>query len=194
MSYLVTVATYQQVTGDYTTDPVTVSARIEEAQDLLADALDRPLAHGERTETLYPTRDGYLWPKATPITDAGSYTVEGLGLRAVWPNGVDVLTDSLTGGVAVTYSGGWVERTANPSAANRLPRELERDIALAAFALGQQTPSTAIPAGARSVSLGDASISFGADGAPAPGAARVQWSRRTLGYRYRVIGAAACSR
>lgn len=191
MSYLVTVHTYQHVTGDTTTDAITVSARIEEAQELLEDALDRPLAEAERIESMHPTRDGFLWPRATPILAAAGYTIDGLGLRYAWPQAPLIVPT--TTGRFVTYTGGWVERTANPSAPNRLPRELERDIALAAYALGQTSASTAIPAGARSVSLGDAAVTFGPDGAPAPGASRVQWSRRTLAYRYRVVGS-ACSR
>ena len=65
---LVTVARYRAITGDNATPAVTVSAKIELAQELLADALDRELEEAERTETLWPTRDGYLWPSCTPIT------------------------------------------------------------------------------------------------------------------------------
>lgn len=193
MGYLVTVATYRLTTGDHTTDPVTVSALIEQAQDDLADALDRPLEHGSYTETLHPTRDGYLWPKATPITAATGYTIDGLGLRGRF---LGILSDQILGGgscgVSVEYSGGWVERTADPAAANRLPKCIETDLCWAAHAMREQAATSAVPAGARSVSLGDASVTFGPDGAPRPGDARVVWSRRTLGYRYRVIGRTAC--
>lgn len=193
MGYLVTVATYRQTTGDHETDAVTVSALIEQAQEDLADALDRPIEHGSYTETLHPTRDGYLWPKATPITDAGDYRIDGLGLRGRF---LGILGDSILDGggcgVSVTYDGGWVERTANPTEANRLPKCIETDLCWAAHAAREQTATSAVPTGARSVSLGDASITFGPDGAPRPSDTRVTWSRRTLGYRHRVIGRSAC--
>lgn len=192
MGYLVTVATYRQTTGDQATDPVTVSALIEEAQEQLADALDRPLEHGTYTEMLYATRDGSLWPRVTPITEATGYTINGLGLTMAW---LGVLSDPIVNGagcgVSVTYSGGWIERSANPTAANRLPKCIETDLCWAVHALREEPSPLQVPAGARSVSLGDASIAFGPDGAPRPGDARLQWSRRTLGYRHRVIGGSA---
>jgi hypothetical protein len=184
---LVTIARYRAITGDTATDAVTASAAIELAEELLADVLDRELASVERTETLWPTRDGYVWPSCVPITVATGYTIDGDGLVGVlgpaWPD--------ITGSVDVTYTGGWVERTANPTAPNRLPSYLERDLAFAARAL--VAPEVAqYPAGATSVSLGDASVSFGPDGAPAPGSG-VRWSRATLRHRSRTTrGAGGC--
>ncbi|MBP8949638.1 MAG: hypothetical protein KBG73_12420, partial [Candidatus Promineofilum sp.] len=57
--------------------------------------------------------------------------------------------------VSVTYTGGWVERTANPSATNRLPVSLEYDLAHAAYPLaaynplvgGGRTAALVLPAG-----------------------------------------------
>lgn len=181
MTQLVTVARYVAITGDITSPPALVSARIEEAQELLEDELDRPLASAARTERMWPARDGRLWPKAVPITDPGTYTLDGDGLLGVfgpaWPDS--------TGAVDVPYTGGWVERTANPTATNRLPVEIERDLAFAALALKPPPAGiTVAPKGAVSVRLGDAAVNYGPNGAP-KAAEAVQWSRATLRWRYR---------
>ena len=97
---LVTVARYRAITGDTATTASTVTARIEDAVDLLEEVLDRPLESAERTEALTPTRDGKLWPRAVPVTDPGDYTVDGLALKGG-------MFGSTT--FTVTYTGGWVE-------------------------------------------------------------------------------------
>ncbi len=187
MSLLVTIERYQAITGNYDSDSPSISARIEEAQDMLEEALDRGLHAVERTERLVPTRDGWLWPRCVPITVATGYTIDGDGLRGpfgpAWPDE--------TGRVTVTYTGGWVERTANPNATNRLPVYVERDIAFAAFALAAYEPSDHgqivphnFPAGATSVRLGDAAVTFGPDG-PARPEDQIRWSRRTLAWKHR---------
>jgi hypothetical protein len=189
---LVTVARYRAITGDLLTLDVTVTAAIELAEEDLAEALERPLAEGTRTERMIPTRDGWLWPKATPIVDAPDRTINGLGLEPVW-NGWPCRD-----AVDVTYTGGWVERTANPTATNRLPLCIEEDLAWAARR--SMCPDAdgidvdAIPAGATSVRLGDAAVTFAGDGAAGqrPGFERGgrKWSRRTLSYRHRVTRSA----
>lgn len=189
---LLTEARYRAITGDTTTAASAVEDAIEEAEAILADALQRELAEDERTEKLVPTRDGYLWPSCTPITVATGYMIDGYGLAGsfgpAWPDE--------TGRVEVTYTGGWVERTANPSVTNRLPVCIERDLAYAAASIIVAEPVTTTspyPVGATSVRLGDAAVIFGADGAPRRGSDTVVWSRRTLAYRARTIrGAGSC--
>lgn len=182
---LITVARYRAITGDSTTVTSAVSALVEEAEGLLVEALERDLAEATRTELLEPTRDGYLWPSCTPITAATGWTINGNGLIGTfgpgWPD--------QTGRVSTTYTGGWVERTANPTATNRLPAYMERDIAFAAYALGHNTAAATpiYPVGATSVRLGDAAVTFGPDGAPRPGTDVVTWSRRTLSWRNRTV-------
>lgn len=179
---LVTVARYRAITGDTDTTEGIVSARIELAIDRLEEVLDRPLESAERTETLTPTRDGKLWPSAVPVTDPGDYTVDGLALKWAVP-GVDMFGSTT---VDVTYTGGWVERTANPTAVNRLPACIEEDLAWAAWSLGHSDDVVQAPAGATAVQLGDVSVSFGPNGAPGVNRSGIRWSRRTLAYRYRV--------
>lgn len=186
MPLLVTVARYRAITGDTATDAPTVTARIEEAQGLLEEALDRPLEEAERTEAMRPTRDGWLWPRATPIVAADGWTVDGLGLRGSGP--FDVLAwPEPAGTVMVTYTGGWVERTANPAAANRLPDHVERDLAFATQALAPVDVGVVVPAGARSVSVGDVAVTFDTPPDGRPRNDSPQWSRRTFAYRYRPV-------
>lgn len=183
---LVTIARYRAITGDTVTASALVDSAIDEATDLLVDALGREVAAAERTERLEPTRDGWLWPTVVPIVAAPGWTIDGYGLRGPfgpgWPDE--------TGRIEVVYTGGWIERTANPSAANRLPAYIERDIAYAAHTLVHAEPATAAsvyPKGATSVSLGDASVSFGPDGPPSPSADLVTWSRRTLAWASKTV-------
>jgi hypothetical protein len=192
---LVTVLAYQSITGDDTSAGSAVEEWIDRSVAKLEDALDRKIESGERTERMYPTRDGSLWPHAIPITVA--------------PDGLRVDGNRLYGGLFTfgtydpvtghssefTYTGGWVERSANPSAANRLPACIEEDIAIGAWVLGHPQPlavAAQIPAGATSVRLGDAAVSYGPGGAPGARARRIQWSAKTLGYRYVRIGGEPC--
>jgi len=186
---LVTLARYRAITGDQVTDDVTVTGRIEEATELLEGELGRPLEQAERIERMQPTRDGLLWPLATPLAAAADYTIDGHALRgsSPFPLGWDFISGG-TDALEVTYTGGWVERTANPDSAFRLLVHIERDIAFAAQALGRSSTPLAVPAGASSVSLGDASVTFKDGYHPDPADAGVSWSKETLGYRYRRVG------
>lgn len=180
---LLTIARYRAITGDTVTASAVVEDRIAEAVELLEEHLERPLEQAERTERMYPTADGYVWPKALPIIAAAGYTIDGAGLRIIWPNTLFVEADSST--VAVTYTGGWVERTANPDATNRLPSSLERAIAWAAKALGSTDVSELVeglPPGAKTVTLGDLSITFDTTTA-SPAEIRFGRGIRKYGYR-----------
>lgn len=177
---LLTAARYRALTGDETTATAKVEAKIAIAESLLAEALGRTgLEEAEYTEVLYPTRDGYLWPAHLPIVSCTGYTIDGHGLYGTfgpaWPN--------TTGGVTVTLTGGWVERSANPTAANRLPVYIEVDLAEAAQTLLAVGTTSQFPEGATSVRLGDAAVTFGPDGAPSSGLDSVRWSSMTLKWK-----------
>lgn len=190
MSLLVTTARYAIITGDTTTHASAASAAIEDATALLADELGRPdgLDSRERTETMHVGDGGQLRPLAVPVTAAAGYDFDSAAIFGASPDSTPfrgVFGSDLPSTVSVTYTGGFVERTANPSATNRLPVEMERDIAWAAHALLHPL-SASVPAGAASVSLGDASVSFGPGGAPGGGTGGVSWSRATLRWRRRL--------
>lgn len=200
---LVSVSRYQAITGDTTTAASAVSALIEEATEILEEELRRPLDQAERTERMIPTRDGYLWPKATPIITATGWTIDGHGLIGAaafnWPAGIgEGWPFTQAAGVEVTYTGGYVERWANPSAPNRLPLCIERDIATAAQLLGTPVDAGGIgaPPGAKSVKVGDVAVTYGDDGAPGADFRAAQlasvWSRQTRRYTYRVERGMSC--
>lgn len=180
---ILTVDRYRSITGDEDTAASAVSARIEEAVELLEEYLDRPLESAERTETLQPDRRGRLWPRATPISDGGTYEPDGLALIGSSPTWTWGLIDPTTG-VAVTYTGGWTEDT--------LPGCIARDLAYAAYQLEHPRAlgTSEYPAGATSVRLGDAAVTFGSGGAGAVGTGDSDswWSKRTRSYRYAPIG------
>lgn len=190
---LVTVARYKAITGDATLDDAEIASLLADATERLEDALDRKLESAERTERMFPTRDGSLWPHAVPITDGGTYTVDGNRLVGAWHSWPSLVEPAH--GLDVTYTGGYVERTADAEATNRLPICMEEDIAIAAYLLGHPQPlaaQAAVPAGAISASLGDASINYGPKGAPTARTSRITWSSATVRYRYIRIGGEPC--
>lgn len=182
---MITAARYAEITGDTSTAASAVSARIEDAVELLEDYLDRPLALGEVTENLVPDRWGRLWPRATPITDGGDYAVDGLALQSAAPFGwPSFLGTAAT--VSVTYTGGWTDET--------LPTCIERDLAWATYRLlhpSAVAELSSLPAGATSARLGDAALTWGAGGAgaTAPQDTNAWWSKRTRSYRYAPVHA-----
>lgn len=183
---LVTVVRYQAITGDTSTAASAVSALVEDATALAEEDLRRPLEQAERTETMWPDRCGWLWPLAVPLVDGGDYTIDGDGLKPGVTGAVPYFPEP-TASRAITYTGGFLERSANPSASNRLPAHIERDLAWAAYALGHGDELLAgLPTGASSVSVGDLSVSFEA-GAAAQSATdvRIRWSRATMRHKRR---------
>lgn len=193
---VLSVARYRTITGDETSVASAVEARIAEAVDELEEILDRPLEHGEHTEALSPTRDGWLWPRATPIAEVDGYEVSGNGLRSSSPWGWPSIVGADDGSVSVTYTGGWRAHD-DPAVtdADRLPFCIERDLAWAAWRLGRpvDTSLASTPAGASSVRLGDASVTMAAGAAlPGLGSHAGWWSRRTRSYRHQVIGGVLC--
>lgn len=185
MSLLVTVERYRVITGDTTTAASAASAAIEDATSLLSEALGRPeaLKSAERTETMRVDAGGTCRPLAVPVTVAAGYDFDTAALYGASPDSTPfrgLESSDLPATVSVTYTGGWVERTANPTAANRLPASMEVDIAHAAHQLTHPTIGS-VPAGASSVSVGDARVSYGPSGAPS--GADVTWSRQTMRWR-----------
>lgn len=178
---MITAVRYSEITGDTESAASAVTARIEEAQEILEDYLDRPLESDERTEALRPDRHGRLWPRATPISEADGYTIDGLALIGGAPFSIGFVGSDAT--VDVTYTGGWT--------ADTLPSCIERDLAFAAYRLlHPPTPgATDYPVGATSVRLGDAAVTFGPGGAGAVGTDDTDswWSQRTRSYRYAPI-------
>lgn len=161
---LLTVARYRTITLDTTSYDYAITAAVEDAEAEVSEYLRRPLEQAERTETLPISRDGKLYPSATPL-DAGSgdladLTVEGDVVIGASPDAgaFGWLGSPTTPQATITYTGGWT--------ADTLPKAIERAIALAAHHAIHTNPAL-VPAGATSVRVGDASISYGPGGASA---------------------------
>ena len=178
---LVSEPRYRSITLDESTADYLVTARLEDAQELIEGALSgRLLEEAERVETLPISSDWRVFPHATPITAVpvdSVYAIDGSSLVNVaadastlfWPHG---WADCRRVYATVTYTGGWTQAT--------VPAKLAYSIAQLAEALGRPG---ALPVGARSVSLGDAAITYdrpleGLD-EYVPGLAR-----KLRGYRY----------
>lgn len=192
---MISVTRYRQITGDHGSTDAEVTRCVADAVDLLEEVLDRPLASAERTENMRPDRLGRLWPRATPIAEADTYEIDGLALTGASPFGPAVGFLDPSTFLAVTYTGGWTDERPEEydpeDAANvPLPYCIARDLAWAAYRLahpeGAQT-ATGFPAGATSVRLGDASVSFGAAGPATAGDTSAWWTKATKGYRYAPI-------
>lgn len=171
---LLTVERYQVITGDTASDGEAVSARIEDAQGLLADELGRPgITLGEYTETLPLSPAGTAYPNVIPVVtppDDIEYALGGFDGCSV--DGGPFAGRPYT--TTVTYTAGWDEST--------VPTCVALDLAWAAYTLAH--PAAPVAPGATSVALGDAQVSYGPGGAPT-GSEQVSWSDETLRYRKR---------
>lgn len=176
---IVTIAEYRSVTGDTVTASGTVQDLLDDAEQDLEEFLDRPLALGTYTHRLrvYSERRGLVsYAKATPITDPGDYTQAGNALVGTSPTGGPFdLSDPAY--ADVTYTGGWTNAT--------LPRCIRHDVIWAAREAARGEAAR-VPAGATSVSVGDASVSYGPTGGSDPDQ---RWSRQTRRHRARRVAA-----
>lgn len=188
---LVTYERYVSLTGDDCTGEYQVTARIERATAALEGRLNgRLLESMERTEVLRVGTDARVYPHAWPVTalpaDA-AYQIDPLSnatIRWVWP---DDITFNWPAGnsyigwcepfwATVTYTGGYTDET--------LPPELAE--AIAGLAASYATAGTPALAGATSVRLGDAAVTYGGTGGLAGLDARVPGISDTiLRYGYR---------
>lgn len=190
MTLLVTAERYQMITGDTTSAASAVTGALIDAQALLEEELQRELPERERVERMYPDRYGRVYPRVTPITSPpDGLTVDGDGLLSTGP--FRTVPGFIFEGnwVDITYTGGYVERTANPDASNRLPEHVERDLSWCAFRALNPSAFQAMalaPAGASRLQQGDAMIVFGNRGASGEirvgtdGLTDPVWSKHTL--------------
>lgn len=176
---LVTIAKYRSVTGDETSATGTLQPALDDAEDLLEEFLRRPL-HFDGTERLRlydEARGSVAYPSAVPIIDAADYTIAGHGLIGASPTG-GPFDQSDPAYAEIAYEGGWTEAT--------LPESIARDVSWAAYSLMRPGSGAAVPVGASAASVGDASVSFGAGGAPARAESGVEWSRATRRWKRRL--------
>jgi hypothetical protein len=184
---MISVDRYRQITGDFTSADAEITRCVTDATADLEEYLDRPLAYGERTEGMRPDSHGRLWPKATPLVSAEGYELDGLAIVGAAPFGVLASFIDPTNVITVTYVGGWLDPRDEESAGETLPQCIQQDIAWAAHRHAHPqglSSQVGLPAGATSVRLGDAAVTYGAGGARAVQDTSSWWSKRTKGYRW----------
>lgn len=156
---LVTYAEYQRITGDTTTGQSAVNQALADAQQLAEERTSRTWSYGTYDETLLVFPNGLVYPSAVPIESvsipAGA-TIRGHGIAVgslgPWSDAyIDVPWSGSPRRLDVTYSGGWTVQT--------LPFTLKQAVASGAYRMLHAVALAGVPAGAKSVSLGDASIS-----------------------------------
>jgi hypothetical protein len=174
---LLTVERYRVLTGDNDTANSAVTAAIEDAQRLLADELGRPgIEVGTYTEVLPVSRSLAVYPSVLPILTVPAGYDHYLGVvHDVTPDGAP-FWDRRQPTITLTYTGGWDDTT--------VPEPVARDLAQAAYQILRPTTEQ-VPSGATSVTLGDASVTFGADGYQGGPGAGISWSAATLRHRKR---------
>lgn len=180
---LLTHARYQVLTGDTTTASAAFEVAASAAQDMLEDELGRIglLESGVKSERLPLVWDGTLggwavFPTAVPITDAGAdHTAQGAALVGVVIDASPFAFGDPAGYSTVSYTGGYSTAT--------VPAYMERDLAAATKVLLDPV-GTPVPAGATSIRLGDAAVTFAG---PQSGLTDVGWSRQTLRHRKRRV-------
>lgn len=174
----VTYARYLQVTGDTVTASSDVMAAIDEATLLLEDALDRTLTLGTYTETHAPDADGYVYPRAVPVTAvvAPAVLVDTVTVSGGTPQTVDPW--NTTGRpVTVTYTGGYAE----------LPAPLSRAVCELARALtpGGAPQFKGLAPNVQQVQVGDVSVSLSVTGRTGPQYATIDDLVPGIGLRVR---------
>jgi hypothetical protein len=164
---LTTLAEYRNLTGDAATDDALVEILLPVAQDLLELELGRAglLVLGVHVETL-EVWNGYVYPNARPIDPAtpgyaspGKFRPTGASLVAwqaqLYGYGASSCLEVRNAQLAkVTYMGGYDDTTA--------PYPLKLAIARTAQALVPGAPGllAQAPAGTKSISVGDVSITL----------------------------------
>lgn len=150
---ILTVQRYLELTHDTDSVPSAIEAALADAQIEIEDELGRALESDERTETLFVSSNGRAYPSVTPVTDAGDYEVinNGVVVSDFFSPALDFITGQPSQ-VEITYTGGYTAET--------IPYRLERALADAAYDQLHSTSTSEFPAGATSVRLGDAAVTF----------------------------------
>lgn len=193
---LLTIGRYRIITGDTTSASAVIEDAIEDATALLEEDLGgRKLESAERTERLkiyYSTvfAGGRVYPTHTPVTavtDDDYEIVTPSTLAGVSPDTTDnPFFGAVEPHASVTYTGGFVERTANVGDSNVLPAYVEYDLAWAAHSILRPSELTAVPAGATSIRVGDLSVGY-ANPTSSRTKSSARWSDHTLKLRRRTV-------
>lgn len=162
MTALVDAETYGRIVGDASTDETVIDQAIADAQRMVDEHCRRTFAYGTYTETLDRFANGVVYPKATPIeavTDPAASTLRfgGIHIGGGW-QGLSALS-GLPPQTTVTYTGGYHPYGSGETP--ELPVKLVRVICRIAYLTLHPASliASGVPAGAKSASVGDVSVS-----------------------------------
>lgn len=168
-SGLIRYIDYVRTTKDRASTPQDVVAALNDALQLIQDELQRTLAFGTHTETLYVYRDGKVYPTNTPlhaVTDppVAAGAIQGAGVYL----GTFIVTPPIinTGDWAaavppqstVTYTGGYQPYGTTDGVTKQLPTTLMRAACRVAWLTLHPVALPGVPAGAKSASVGDVAL------------------------------------
>jgi hypothetical protein len=172
---LTTVDWYQTRSGDTVTADVAVQAALDEAEALLEEATLRKFPMGRYEMELYAHQgpvagEWKVYPPAVPVTSvaetSGARIETDRVVRVSWPDYDFIVEASRTQFVDLVWDGGWTADTF-PAGLRRLTFEVARALIAESAA---SVDGDGLPAGAKSVRLGDAAVTmrdYDADGATA---------------------------
>lgn len=167
---LIHVADYRWVTGDQTTPSANVEQALDDALGIVEGHCNRKFAYGEHTETLYVYRDGKCYPTNTPLasvsspTNLGSTALQGAGvyLGVFLPTPAYINSGDWQAGIPpqskVTYMGGYQPYRSGAGPTDDLPTTLVRALCRVAWLILHPVALPGVPAGAKSASVGDVSV------------------------------------
>lgn len=144
-------ATYRRLMQDTVTADADVDIALAEAQEFLEEETGRKFETALRTEILRVSSDGYVHPAAVPVASVTLPTNSTIDGNRVRVGGYLDVSIGPSDNVTLTYTGGY--------AAADLPRSLVKLVARIAYA-ALPHPSN-VPAGAKSVTVGDVSYTLG---------------------------------
>lgn len=160
---LVDVPTYQRVTKDTATSSGDVTTALTDALAMVDQECKRTFAYAASvTETLDVNIRGLVYPSRFPVisvaSPAGATVREGgiyLGAVSSWPTPFTPLPAQST----VTYAGGYNPYDTGDPVIPDLPVKLMRVVCRIAWLALHPLALPGVPAGAKSASIGDVSIS-----------------------------------
>lgn len=161
---LVDIATYQLVTKDMSSTTDDVTTALTDAQQMVDEHCHRTFEYAaDLTETLDVNSKGFVYPSRTPVVSVSSPQTAQVrsggiyvGPLQSWPPGF--VLSPLPPQVDVTYSGGYLPYGTQNPASPVVPIKLMRAMCRVAWLALHPTSFPGVPAGAKSASVGDVSV------------------------------------
>lgn len=156
-SPLISTAQYQAITGDVTTPMATVSEAVTTATVFACQHCNRTFPFGHYQENLYVTKDGMVYPSASPIAQVDTPTQSDIQGSGVWIGFyfagqlLPIWTGVVPPQTHLDYWGGYTATT--------IPPLLARVLARLAWFICNPVTNEGLPDGTKSTNVAGVSIS-----------------------------------